>query len=442
MTADPEEAGSAPARHRTLLIYVPGLGGRRSDAKPLLERLRNDLDLDVKCWDHGLRWWSTADMTASARRLAIQIRAWTGEHEVSARYDRLILMGHSAGGVLVRNAYLLDAGRTAEHEPAHAWTSAVDRMVLLAAPNAGFHSRRLPWPARMGYTISSPVSHFTVEQLRAGSDYITELRLRWVKAARSEPAVPGGRGLPIVVQVLGDRDRYVYRDECLDIDYIPNAVVIEVPNTTHDDLPHLDEHAAPYRYELIKHALATTFDKAVLDRHPPESLVPDPAKPLAILLHGIRTERFLAWMPRLAERLQQPSAEAPGMDVYAPTYGYFSAVDFAVPGLRRRNTRRFLGWYCDQYVLRAPGTQIHFAGHSNGTYMLGHALRRVPAVRFDNVFLAASVLPREYPWTVHHPGRPCAERMRNRRLGRRPLLFGAARPDHARHRHWRIPRIR
>jgi hypothetical protein len=43
-------------------------------------------------------------------------------------------------------------------------------------------------------------------------------------------------------------------------------------------------------------------------------------------------------------------------------------------------------------------------GHSNGTYLFGQSLRQIPALRFQHVFLAGSVLPREFDWVE------CADR--------------------------------
>ena len=79
------------------------------------------------------------------------------------------------------------------------------------------------------------------------------------------------------------------------------------------------------------------------------------------------------------------------------TYGWFSAIKFALPWVRRGN----LAWFLDRYsyhVARNPDVQFHFVGHSNGTYILGTSLLEVSSLKFDRVYLAGSVLPREFPW--------------------------------------------
>ena len=41
----------------------------------------------------------------------------------------------------------------------------------------------------------------------------------------------------------------------------------------------------------------------------------------------------------------------------------------------------------------APAAEFYFAGHSNGTYILGESLRRIPRMQFARIYIAASVLP-------------------------------------------------
>lgn len=79
------------------------------------------------------------------------------------------------------------------------------------------------------------------------------------------------------------------------------------------------------------------------------------------------------------------------------SYGRFSARKFMIPATRRR----FLGWLEDTYSERLasnPKATFHFIGHSNGTYLLGHSLARIPGMRFDRVLLVGSVLPTDYDW--------------------------------------------
>jgi pimeloyl-ACP methyl ester carboxylesterase len=58
-------------------------------------------------------------------------------------------------------------------------------------------------------------------------------------------------------------------------------------------------------------------------------------------------------------------------------------------------------WFIDQvteHLARNPQAKFYFAGHSNGTYILGEALRRIPRLACSRVYVAASVLPRIFEW--------------------------------------------
>jgi hypothetical protein len=366
-----------------LLVFVPGIGHPRNSV--FLDRLRAELgqNWQVRRWEHGLTPWSTNRLEDVAHRLAVRVRTWAGDNGIGEPVDRVVLVGHSVGGLLVRQAFLHDAGRSGQGTACHAWTRKVTRIALLAAPNAGFVSRRLPLWLRVPFVLAAASRPLTVEQLQAGSAFITELRLRWIDAFRAKQ---GPR--PQVVQVLGDRDDFVAVDDSLDVEYMEHATRIDVPGARHGDLADLDGADDPQeRYALLRHALFGDLDPDRLKAVPPSP------RPAILVLHGIRTRSYANWVGDLTKAL---TADGSAPVVRSPSYGFFSAVDFALPFTRNRNLRHFLDWYSR---LRVEHERQSFAGHSNGTYMLGRALRAVPAIRFDRIYLAGSVLPREYEWT-------------------------------------------
>src|SRR3712207_632309 len=175
---------------------------------------------------------------------------------------------------------------------------------------------------------------------------------------------------------------------------MPGAMRIDVPGADHASLVDIDED--PDRYAILHRALCGDLDPEALSGTGETT-----GTPVVVVLHGIRASRYARWVSRLTDQLTHgplpPDVQRP--DVRAPSYGYFSAIDFALPFGRSRNLRRFLEWYGQVHLHQAPGAVRHFAGHSNGTYLLGRALDAVPAMYFDRVYLAGSVLPREYPWT-------------------------------------------
>ena len=52
---------------------------------------------------------------------------------------------------------------------------------------------------------------------------------------------------------------------------------------------------------------------------------------------------------------------------------------------------------------RYPRARFHYVGHSNGTYLLASALKEYPAVRFDQVVFAGSVVHTGYRWSELQP---------------------------------------
>lgn len=378
---------------RGLFVFIPGLPlETRKDAPPwkrLVQRLSRDLQgtWEVKVFEHGLTATSREDLDQVVRRLAAQIRDWSGElsNDVE-RPDGIIIAGHSFGGVLARAAYLLDAPASPD-AAVRPWTGLVRRIVLLGSPNAGYRTDAPGTPLRwrLAYAAATPFFDFTFEKVQAGGYWITDLRLRWLEAYRGETRRPR------VIQVLGTSDFLVTHTDILDQQFMPRATVYEIPGADHAGLIAIDRAPDPdRRYEQLK--------SAILGR-PEESDVPDePRKtePTAFILHGIRASALGTWVEDLGAEFKTAAGSAEA-HVISPDTGYFSAMEFALPGTRRRKVHEFLKLYGDAYASRDPNTFV-FAGHSNGTYMMAQALDRVPAMRFRRIYLAGTVLPRRYDW--------------------------------------------
>jgi len=67
-----------------------------------------------------------------------------------------------------------------------------------------------------------------------------------------------------------------------------------------------------------------------------------------------------------------------------------------------RARQKYVRWFMDQYtetLARYPNVErVDFIGHSNGTYLLGEALKKYRAMKVDRVVLGGSVLPKAYDW--------------------------------------------
>ena len=370
---------------KSLLVFVPGLLAERLPYAELLSRLEQDLGQDwrVLWWDSGLRWWSRRPMAEAGHRLRVRLRA---EWDDIGGFKRIVLVGHSLGGMVVRHAYLLDSGVYADVLGPHEWVAKVERIVLLAAPNRGFQMSNLPFVYRWLLRLFGGPLGLTVGDLRAGSPFVATLRLLWMHYFDANAVAD----LPLVVQLLGDRDGLISREDSIDIEQFPGAAHLTVPDSDHDDLVDLSSERDPESCQQRYFGIRRAVMGSVVPTKPAISPTP---RHILFLLHGIRAGRE-GWAQPLHDQLR---AERPDLDVRALSYGYVSALGFALPFTRPRNLRRFLDAYSEA-VAEHRGRSFSFAGHSNGTYILGQALRAIPAVRLDQIFLGGSVLPRDFPW--------------------------------------------
>jgi hypothetical protein len=128
---------------------------------------------------------------------------------------------------------------------------------------------------------------------------------------------------------------------------------------------------------------------------------------VVFVIHGIRDHGF--WTQKIARVIKQevekenqgkPKEECRHFRSFTGSYGYFAMVPFALPWVRRWKCE----WLMDRYVearARHPNAVFSFVGHSNGTYLLARALNDYPAVRFERVVLAGSVIRRDFDWAKH-----------------------------------------
>lgn len=389
----PDDVPTAPKaeRGRRLMVYVPARSQTVESWSSLRQYLEKEPQLQGCAW-YGHSYTASAWSRESLEDYALELETRISAEVLSARVDDpalpitgITLMGHSFGGVLARMAYLISAGRYKEIKiQGSEWWSLVDRIVLFAAPNRGIEIKRIPRRERLAvHWPFGRAGRLTRDQLK-GSEAITNLRIRWIRFfAELEP----GRR-PTVVQFLGKGDRLVSRDDSLDIEQFSDAWQCDVPGATHADV-HVVPEGETRRYNILR--------QGILEAKPTDLSAEEPGSPrknpVVIVVHGIRATNE-TWAAQVRDLIR---AQAPNAVAVAPTYRYFPMLDFAIPWLRAKKIR----WLQDQYselLARYPRARFCFLGHSNGTYMLGHSLARVPAMAFDRVTLVGSVLPRDYDW--------------------------------------------
>lgn len=377
---------------RKVLFYVPGLAIGPDKSGPLLERLRAEYgtEWDIHVFRHGVRPWTLYPRLGQAvDRLAVAIASASGDFTGEAHtVGEVRLMGHSLGGLLIQSAYLRGLGVDGNQSSSTvgSWASKVRRMVLVGTPNQGFAPRRMPFTARLTYAFASPFWDFAAEAFRMGGYWITNLRLLWMETLR------GQANPPLVVQVLGTDDDFIHEEDVRDSINMPNTGWTHMDGANHPGLVDLgDPFTSEYRWKVLREALFGSSIK-------PQPASPVSERPVHFIVHGIRASAYDTWVQQLkAEIEHDPDGVEP--HVVAMDYGFLSAYEFALPFSRNRKTHTFLTAYANACRDFNPDN-FNFAGHSNGTFMMGRAMKLVPAVRFRHIFLAGSVLPVDYRWSA------------------------------------------
>ncbi|HEX2851913.1 MAG TPA: alpha/beta fold hydrolase [Opitutaceae bacterium] len=379
-----------------LVAISPGLGLAIRDWEPLLQRLAAEPGWGPDTTEFLRHESNTSPL--SLRRLASvadDLAARINARWIDAKgYSEIILIGHSLGGLVVRQAFLAGRGAVASASGPQPWANAVTRIVLLASPNRGV--ARLRWYARpLDWLIQRlPLPTFTYEDLKRGSAFVTNLRIAWIRLFLSGAA---DAPLPEVIQLLGTVDSTVNENDSVDVLACPNTTYVKVAAASHENIHRFDGLSASDaadRYALLR---AAVVDPSRLQPATPAALAEReaPASRVVFVLHGIRASQIDHWLLKVENEAR--ALFPVDIVIKRPSYGYFTAIRFALPTVRRRNIRKFQDVYTE-VIARHPHVLPDFIGHSNGTYMLGQSLLDVPAMRFGNVVLAGSVLPEDYPW--------------------------------------------
>jgi pimeloyl-ACP methyl ester carboxylesterase len=337
-------------------------------------------------------------------------------------YERIWIVGHSAGSVLARKVVLGAFGAApdlASGTVRRPWAERIHRLIFLAAVNRGWEpSSALTWLQSsiwgLGVLLGETVfgGRATILAFRRGAPFLTETRLQWLHLAQQEPSTVGR--IPIV-QIIGTLDDVVAPDCVVDFE-IENfgagqTQLLEAPLTGHLDMIEValtgdvprDAVRRPRR-EVISIAFGPIDEvqrAAIPLEFLDDVLAPAPEKDVdavVFVMHGIRDRGF--WTQKIARQVRQ-AARKHGQKVRAETstYGYFTMLPFLFPWTRRAK----VAWFMDRYaalVARHPKARFHYIGHSNGTYLLARALQDYQSARFENVVFAGSVVRSDYNWSA------------------------------------------
>jgi pimeloyl-ACP methyl ester carboxylesterase len=376
---------------KLLIVTVPGLSGNSGPWREMAAELHRlgTFDNQEVVWhyfetDVGI--FGRVPLLEISRRLGAEVAMrWTADNG----YDEIILVGHSLGALVVRRAWLdaVDPTQFATYTGSD-WGQKVVRFVLFAGISRGVDMEH-PWGRRLsGRLIEWIPGRFTTEDCVRGSAFVTNLRISWIQYMAS---LPNARR-PNTIQLLGTKDSIVTRDDSIDLDVFPDTRPLYIPGAGHADVHELRGHS-DRAGRLALFARAFTEPTATL-RQPRESSDTPPPEVLMVV-HGIRASRTDNWVRRV---VQIAAEHWPEVAVATPTYGYLSAMRFALPSVRRRYARFFRDFYTEVVAAyRRP--KISVLCHSNGTYALGRSLQEFQSIRIARVALAGSVLPTNFPWS-------------------------------------------
>jgi alpha-beta hydrolase superfamily lysophospholipase len=396
-------------QHRELVVMVHAFEmttDRLRDVREATEAALPDADLLVPEYPANLL--SNASPILLADRLSATV-----QEAFDAKpngYDRVILVGHSIGALMVRKAYVVARGETQElaieglQPRPRPWARKVSRIVLLAGMNRGWEVT--PRPRDMSVLqalymrIGARASQFAgigglIRSLRRGSPFVVNLSLQWLNLS----ALP--QPMPEVVQLLGTRDDIVSAADNVDFYAGSRFFYRTVPDTGHRDMIEFAGDAGhsvgSRRRQRFVDALTASREVLAQENEFDARLSPDPkVDQVVFVMHGIRD--FGSWTENVARVLQDEAAKN-GVNIRVITsgYGYFPMGAFLLFSERQKNVR----WFMDQYTRAKalyPNARFQFLGHSNGTYLLASALREYRACSVDRAVFAGTVMRRDYPW--------------------------------------------
>lgn len=350
-------------------------------------------------------------------QLALSLKYKIAQRFEPKHHKKVILIGHSSGAVIIRKTYLYALGikddvRVPSVEKPEPWAKEVDRIVTTSGMNRGFNYSQKPsemsrityWFFRFGIFLGEITgSGKFIRNLLRGSPYIANLRVQWIRLA-----VDDRFELPPTIQIIGLRDDLVKLEDNYDLASDRNFRNITVPDAGHASIIKVnDRKHGSYLRSKFKDALQTPIEE--LDTQNPTS--EDPSDVVVIVQHGIR-ETTALWRLKLKKVIEQKANQLSiNTKVITPGYGYFPMGRFLVYRDRQKNVRMFMDDYTEA-LARNPKADIHFVGHSNGTYVLANALKNYKTFKVNRVVFAGSVVPRNFSWNEYaNEGR--VEKIRN-----------------------------
>lgn len=377
--------------------------------------------------------------TRRPEELAQELREFIDQEFQAGNYDGVILMPFSAGAPILRyalmKAYGVDESGTIDPDRASAWAKGETsiRVVNLAGILRGWEfSTAMPAHIRFFGPTLSLLMHVVcwlkdgkrpfLFNLKRGSQFIVTGQLMQLALRDSN----GGKKLPFeLINFLGTRDEFISPADCVELNGSDSSIFVEIDATNHLEMlgvaskeseRDLDPAKRHIRRSYFRRAIVEDFAEMASDRgfaiddddindyfdelDRPNSRasleVNRRVKQAVLVVHGIRDNGY--WTKRVARQLKKSEEMRPLLRAPSPSYGFFSLLDFVWKPTRTHQAR----WLLEQYVeIREcyPSAAISFVGHSNGTYLAKSALEQCPAVQFERIVFAGSVVRTDVKWS-------------------------------------------
>jgi alpha-beta hydrolase superfamily lysophospholipase len=372
-----------------------------------------DADLMVPKYPSGI--FSNTNLDDVCKELAEAIeKADEDRKKKGGRYQEIILIGFSLGSLIVRMTYLIGRGDLMVQlhggvMKRYDWVDRVSRIILLAGNNRGWSMnpkpKKLRWQFYLMFILIFPLRVFGVCKLiasyRRGQPFVENLRIQWLRRERESP-------IPPTIQLYGEDEDLVSREDMLDQKYCANFILIDVPGTGHGYAGNFHEPGVGgRRRERFVLALRAPISK--LRQQSQAHFIPLGAsqpkelgnrnqrvKDVVFVIHGIRD--WGDWTYKVSQCIDQiAKGILRSVNVIAPAYTRFPLLGFLLGPERRKKVE----WFVNEYtraLAAHPDARFHFIGHSNGTYLLASALERYEMMRVNRVAFAGSVVRRDYPW--------------------------------------------
>lgn len=370
-----------------------------------------DADLLVPRFPSGIL--SNTDLNDVCRKLAEAIDlAVEDRKREGGDYEEIILIGFSLGSLIVRMTYLIGCGDMMAPFSSgvvriYPWHKKVSRIILLAGNNRGWSMdpkpEKLLWRFYLMFKCFSPLKAIGLGKLihsyKRGQPFVENLRIQWLRREQESP-------IPPTIQLYGEEEDLVSREDMLDQQYCANFILIDVPSTGHSNAGNFHEPGfGPRRrrrfVRALKSPIAELREQSKFIKpgdNPPKELGDrdGPVTDVVFVIHGIRDwGNWTNDMARCIDRIAKEQGLS--VNVIAPAYDRFPLLGFLLGPERRKKVEWFVNAYTRAFAAH-PNARFHFIGHSNGTYLLAKSLELYEMMRVDRVSFAGSVVRRNYPW--------------------------------------------